>query len=257
MLESARDQHRKMAAHAAKTVALARLRRRDRAATARLVRAGQARAIALTIAGNAAMLAEQGIDAPPEAPMVPLTLITPAATVEAMLANADQGEAWVLDRIVATLIQDAGRTATAVDIGRRLGVNAQVRALNPPSCARCVVLAGRVYGRGAGFARHPLCDCIGVPTTQAVAPDLVVDPTEMLERGLVRGLSKADTEAVLTHGADLGRVVNVRGRAAGLKVGSSVTQREGRHTPAGILAATDGDPEATLRALRKHGYLAA
>lgn len=188
--------------------------------------------------------------------MLPLALLTPAATVEAMLANADQGEAWVLNRVVATLVQDAGRTAAAVDIARRPGVTAQTRAVVPPCCSRCALLAGRVYKRGAAFRRHPLCKCIAVPTTVAAAPGLVTDPAAMVEQGLVRGLSKADTEVILA-GADMGQVVNVRGRASGLTVGSSVIERAGRPTPAGILAAADGDPDATLRALRAHGYLAA
>lgn len=39
-------------------------------------------------------------------------------------------------------------------LSRRFGY---VRVLNPPSCGRCAILAGRFYRWSAGFQRHPMC----------------------------------------------------------------------------------------------------
>src|SRR5690348_18342012 len=35
--------------------------------------------------------------------------------------------------------------------------------LNPPSCQRCAILAGRWYRWSQGFLRHPRCDCVNLP----------------------------------------------------------------------------------------------
>lgn len=61
-----------------------------------------------------------------------------------------------LTRIVMTQMQDAGRVPVGVAITARPRVG-YVRMLVPPSCSRCVVLAGRRYRFNAGFDRHPGC----------------------------------------------------------------------------------------------------
>jgi hypothetical protein len=38
--------------------------------------------------------------------------------------------------------------------------------LNPPSCSRCAVLAGKWFGWNAGFQRHPRCDCRHIPSLE-------------------------------------------------------------------------------------------
>lgn len=219
---------------------------------ARIVASYQVAAISLTLASTPNELAEQGISAPPAARVAPAALLTPPPAAIDMLSKAANQQA--LDRLVATLVQDAGRTASAVDMARRPAVTGYVRSLNPPSCSRCAVLAGRVYRYSTGFQRHPLCDCIMTMTTDDLGLDLVIDPTVMVERGQVRGLSKADQEAV-SLGADLGQVVNVRSRGAGLSIAGSVLVRTGRPTPAGILRTAADDRVEAVRLLRTHGYL--
>lgn len=59
-----------------------------------------------------------------------------------------------LERIAQTAIADAARMAAGVDVASRRQVG-YVRMLNPPSCSRCAILAGRWYRWNAGFARHP------------------------------------------------------------------------------------------------------
>ena len=59
-----------------------------------------------------------------------------------------------LDRLAASAIKDASRGVASIDVALRNGIG-YTRMLNPPSCARCVVLAGRWYRWNAGFDRHP------------------------------------------------------------------------------------------------------
>jgi len=117
-------------------------------------------------------------------------------------------------RIARTQIADAGRVAAGVDIASRPGVG-YTRMLNPPSCSRCVVLAGRFYAWNEGFDRHPQDDCIHVATNAAAArrEGLIDDP-----KAYFRSLSAEDQDRIFTKvgaqairdGADIGQVVNAR-----------------------------------------------
>jgi hypothetical protein len=96
------------------------------------------------------------------------------------------------------------------------------------------------------------CDCLMVPTTRQAGAEHLTDPMAAFRAGQVRGLSQADIEAIRV-GADMGQVVNVRRRSAGLMQGSSVMERGGRLTPQGIFRIVgDDDP---LPLLRQHGYI--
>ena len=190
----------------------------------------------------------------------------------------------VLQMSAATQVADAGRTAAGLDTFARPRVG-YVRMLNPPSCSRCSVLAGRFYRNNEGFQRHPRCDCVHVPTTRAEAAEsegLVHDPyayfESLSESAQDKTFGKAQAQAI-RDGADLFQVVNARrgmsyagvssdGTRRGQKVASDFT-REGttrralwggtnpkgkRLTPDAIYA--QGLPrEATLDLLAKHGYL--
>jgi hypothetical protein len=196
------------------------------------------------------MLDEQDVDAPPEGRVNASRLLTGGAAA-GMVERA--ASAYALDRLVQTLVTDASRTASTVEMLRRPAVTGHVRVLNPPSCGRCAVLAGRVYRWSTGFQRHAGCDCLMSPTTLAAGYDHTTNTTQAFERGEIRGLSKADAEAI-QGGADIGQVVNVRRKRAGLVQGSSVLERGGRLTPAGITrVASDKDEALTL--LRRFGYI--
>ena len=190
----------------------------------------------------------------------------------------------VLQMSAAAQVADAGRTAAGLDTFARPKVG-YVRMLNPPSCSRCSVLAGRFYRSNEGFRRHPRCDCIHVPTTRTEAAEsegLVHDPyayfESLSESAQDKTFGKAQAQAI-RDGADLFQVVNARrgmsyagvsadGTRRGQKVASDFT-REGttrralwgganprgkRLTPDAIYA--QGLPrEATLDLLAKHGYL--
>ena len=190
----------------------------------------------------------------------------------------------VLQMSAAAQVADAGRTAAGLDTFARPKVG-YVRMLNPPSCSRCSVLAGRFYRNNEGFRRHPRCDCVHVPTTRTEAAEsegLVHDPyayfESLSESAQDKTFGKAQAQAI-RDGADLFQVVNARrgmsyagvsadGTRRGQKVVSDFT-REGttrralwggtnprgkRLTPDAIYA--QGLPrEATLVLLAKHGYL--
>lgn len=190
----------------------------------------------------------------------------------------------VLQMSAATQVADAGRTAAGLDTFARPKVG-YVRMLNPPSCSRCAVLAGRFYRNNEGFQRHPRCDCVHVPTTRTEAAEsegLIHDPyayfESLSESAQDKTFGKAQAQAI-RDGADLFQVVNARrgmsyagvsadGTRRGQKVVSDFT-REGtskralwgganpkgkRLTPDAIYA--QGLPrEATLDLLAKHGYL--
>lgn len=223
--------------------------------------------------GVAEMLAEQGIDIAAEALLNPVAFTTSLQVFDGMLGTvadrrATRTSAPVPDlertqaqfdaefeRLVASLVQDAGRAAENAAVAVRPEVR-YVRLVTPPCCSRCAILAGRVYRYSQGFLRHPNCDCVMLPTTAGVAErqGLIEDPTELFERGLVRGLSKADQLAI-AQGADAAQVVNVRRVRASLMESGRVLARRGRLTPEGIYRAAGGDDAAVLQLLHANGYL--
>lgn len=60
-----------------------------------------------------------------------------------------------LAMLTMTTVQDAGRLAVSAGMLARPHVQGYVRALTPPSCSRCAILAGRWYRVSTGFQRHP------------------------------------------------------------------------------------------------------
>lgn len=251
MLKSARNHYRSNQRLIALALRQVRRSSSDLQAAA-VIAAYQAEAVALALAAVAAEMLEQGMVGPVLGRINQQALLTDSRAVVGMLQSS--GNRQAIDRLTQTLVADAGRTASSVDIARRPVVTGHVRMLNLPSCSRCAVLAGRVYRWSTGFQRHPKCDCVMVPTTLALGNDLTLDGRKAALDGQVEGLSKADLQAI-EAGADLGQVVNVRRRNAGLVTGSSVMDRAGRPTPAGIMAVSNGDRDMAVRLLKRHGYL--
>lgn len=159
------------------------------------------------------------------------------------------GQSW-LDGAVMTQVADAGRGATSVGIAVRPGTG-YVRMLNPPSCSRCAVLAGRWYRYSAGFDRHPRCDCVHVPSLENIANDVRTDPDAYF-----RSLSKSEQDRIFTNsgaqairdGADMGQVVNARRGAAGLSpAGARVTDAEAKALRSGL-------EQGQLQTVEVHGH---
>lgn len=194
------------------------------------------------------MLLEQEIDAAADAILNLIQFTTEPQTVARMVDTVATDAGF--DRLVESLVQEAGRAAESVATAVRPDIW-HVRFLSPPSCSRCAILAGRVYRYSDGFLRHPNCDCVMVPTTVANAEPQDVE--QLIRDGQVTGLSKADLQA-LRGGADLGKVVNVRSRAAGLTESGRVLARAGRPTPEGIYRLASTRDEA-VELLKRFGYV--
>lgn len=178
-----------------------------------------------------------------------------------------------LSMMVLTEIADAGRGAAGVQIAARPRVG-YVRMLNPPSCSRCVILAGRFYRWNQGFLRHPRCDCTHVPTmvtdqAEAFAHGLIDDPYEAFNR-----MSEAEQNRVFTNagarairdGADIYQVVNAR---RGMKYrGAFTTEGTSKHGWAGqilrkgqrrmtpeTIYRLNPNRDQAVEALRAQGYI--
>jgi len=172
-----------------------------------------------------------------------------------------------LTTLVRTQVADAGRAAAGVDAATRRNVG-YVRMLNPPSCSRCSILAGRIYRWNNGFNRHPKCDCVHVQTTSQAAAEtegLIHDPYEYF-----KSLSPAEQDKNYTKsgaqairdGGDIFQVVNSR---RGLKPGGLATSEGtskrgnfGRNGPRLTPEAIYGkglSREAALKELERYGYI--
>ena len=170
-----------------------------------------------------------------------------------------------LDMIARTQVADAGRVADGVAVAARPRVG-YVRMLELPSCARCVVLAGKFYRWSQGFQRHPRCDCRHIPCAEDAAGDLRTDP-----RAYFDSLSEEQQNSVFTtagarairDGADMSQVVNSRQgmyTAAGRKLTRYSTGKRGvvrgaRLLPEEIYREANGNRSEAIRLLRRFGYL--
>lgn len=223
------------------------------------------------------MLDEQGLDIAAEGDVRSAGLLGWASDGRSMRGLMDYSRdpsvtAKAFDLIVSTQLQDVARQAAAIEMGARPALTGYVRMLNPPSCSRCAVLAGRVYRKSKGFLRHPRCDCRHVPTSESLAGDLTTDPRayfdSLPEADQARIFTTAGAEAIRA-GADIGKVVNARrgmsasqsGRLArrsvnGQKVYTTTEASRGkvRLMPESILEIAEDDAEV-LRLLKAHGYL--
>ena len=196
----------------------------------------------------------------------------PAFEVSAFIDQGmDHGQALAigerhLDRIVATEVSDAARVATGVAVASDRKTKGYIRMLTPPSCSRCVLLAGRFYKWNAGFERHPQCDCVHIPAAEDVAGDVRTDPKayfdSLSEEEQNATFTKAGAEAV-RDGSDLSRTVNARRgvyTAGGKKYTTEATTRRetgrrARLMPEQIYLEADGDRDEAIRLLKLHGYI--
>ena len=133
------------------------------------------------------------------------TLIGQGLGVGQALRSAER----TLAMYTQTSVADTARSAVAAGMAARPHAHGYYRALRPPSCSRCAILAGRFYRWNAGFKRHPRCDCVHVPVNE---PDdsLEFDAHAAIAAGQVTGLSKADLKAIVEHGANPAQVVNAK-----------------------------------------------
>jgi hypothetical protein len=188
----------------------------------------------------------QGGDNPTDGQILPLALagwasdgrpldtllLSPAFTaIEALNRGATVTKAMSFGQahtrmIAATQVADAYRVAPTI-VSTTRQVTRYTRAITPPSCSRCIILAGSDRSWKTDFKRHPRCNCISVPVVGDPREDLITDPKAYFD-----SLSKADQDRIFTtagaqairDGADMARVVNARRKAAGLS-GAAEGQR--------------------------------
>ena len=119
-----------------------------------------------------------------------------------------------------TLLSDTGRSAEKVSGGAHR-VRKWTRMLNPPSCGRCVILAGKTSWQSEAFDRHPGCDCRNVPASENTSDDARTDPKSYLD-----GLSEAEQDKVLgskangqafRDGADMNQLINAYRRKGAVR----------------------------------------
>lgn len=192
------------------------------------------------------------------------TTIADDAVTAAVALEA--GRNW-LDMMVQTTLADTARAAESVAITARPDVGGYVRMLNPPSCSRCAILAGRFYRWNDGFQRHPRCDCRHIPASESLAGDLTTNPSEYFN-----SLSPAEQDKIFTKagaqairdGADMGQVVNARSgmytTADGRRATRSGTSRRGRSPGFRLMPESIYEQAATreqaIALLRRYGFLA-
>lgn len=120
----------------------------------------------------------------------------------------------------STAISDASRSASSASMLATPRTK-YVRMINPPTCARCLVLAGRTASTPTmGFKRHPGCDCSMVavydwdrrkrdPMYRSLYFDNDTYFESLSEADQDKLLGKAGAQAV-RDGADFNQVVNAR-----------------------------------------------
>lgn len=176
-LTTAAEAYRTQAQVAAAAVVAARnIRPQTAEALATTVAAYQMLAAQQGAASVAPMLAEQGISTAASASVVASALVgytsagAPLSTMFESIESAAQ-----LAMLAVSAVQDAGRNGASLGMVVRPSVTGYVRMLNPPSCSRCAVLAGRFYRWNEGFERHPQCDCRHIPVGED-SGDLTTNP---------------------------------------------------------------------------------
>jgi hypothetical protein len=160
------------------------------------------------------------------------TAVAAGAPVAVALAQGGQ----FLTLAAGTALSDTGRSAEKV-AGHSRRVAWYVRMLNPPSCGRCVILAGQQTTARQAFLRHPGCDCRNIPATESIAKDLTVNPAEYLDSldddALARALgSKANAQAY-RDGADSIQLVNAYRRKGSVRAAQTFDGRV-KYTTEGV-----------------------
>lgn len=171
------------------------------------------------------------------------TAVAGGATSGEALAQAGR---W-LTMVTLTTLADTRRMVYQADIIQRPAITGYTRMLNPPSCDRCIVLAGRWYRWNEGFQRHPRCDCQHIPAVENVGGDARTNPyrafqdldPEQQERVFGRSEARA-----IREGADIFKVVNQRTR-------KMATAR----SPIDEIYRTAGTRSNAVRMLRERGYI--
>lgn len=144
---------------------------------------------------------------------------------QAVAGGASVAEALASSRkwattATGTLLSDTGRGAEKLAGGSHR-VQLWTRMLEPPSCGRCLILAGKTSRSSEAFLRHPKCDCRNIPSSESLAEDVRVDPRayfdSLSEAEQVKVLGSQANAQAARDGADLNQLVNAYRRSGGVR----------------------------------------
>ena len=242
-----------------------------------VVERGRVAAVAAAVPYTAAVLEETGQTANPKGTLNQprFTMLAPdgrrmadlldgglISTKQAVAAGLTTQEALNIGgmrmvRDVLTVMADTRRQVYHADIIQRPRLGGYVRMLNPPSCSRCLILAGKYYPWNSGFLRHPQCDCLHIPSGVKVAAQFTTDPADAFN-----AMSKAEQDATFTKsgarairdGADLNRVVNINQRGLGTVASNRRYGTPSRLTVDDIYRVA-GTRTNAIRLLEQEGYI--
>jgi hypothetical protein len=226
---------------------------------------------------TAAVLAETGMDAPAEGRLDGRRFLSSApdgrtvsglfdqAPIKAKLAVAggastatalSSAGSW-LSTTALTLMADTRREVYAADIIQRPAVSGYVRMLNPPSCSRCIILAGKWFQWNTGFRRHPRCDCLHIPAAENASGDMRTDPyatfKSMSAEQQDRVFGRINAKAI-RDGADIYRVVNIEQRGLATAKAAKKYGTPSRLTVDDIYRRA-GTRTNAIRMMREEGYI--
>ena len=175
----------------------------------------------------------------------------------ASVAEALAAASTFISGVGLTNLADTRRDVYQADMVQRPRVTGYVRMLNPPSCARCVILAGKRFQWNQGFRRHPRCDCIHIPASESVAGDMTVDPyayfNSLSEKDQAKYFGKVQAQAV-RDGADIYRVVNLGQKGLGTAAGNARYGTPFKRTLEDIYK-RGGSREIIISNLEYHGWI--
>lgn len=238
---------------------------------------GRAAAIAAASGYTEGVLAETGQTAPPVGVLAPGRFLATAPDGRSLDTLYDQPLIWtrtavkegltadaalaragnMLTALTLTVMADTRRSVYAADIGQRPALTGYVRMLNPPSCDRCVILAGKWYRWNEGFRRHPRCDCQHIPASEDIAGDHRTDPYEyfnsLTSQQQERTFGRSEARAI-REGADIYRVSNVRMRGLATPSGARRFGAPSRLTVDDIFR-NAGTRTRAIRMLEQEGYI--
>lgn len=198
---------------------------------------------------------------------------TPLTTVTVMASDLPPVATGLADTVKRARRAPRGeRTSPSTRPAPKVVSLGYIRVLNPPSCGRCTVLAGKWYRWNAGFLRHPACDCKSMPAAEPDAPDFLTDPKayfDSLSTGDQDDLfGKANAEAI-RDGADISRVVNAHSKGSVFtaddghrytRTGTGRRKKRGqppvlRPTVWQIYRDAKGDRDTARTMLKQYGYV--
>lgn len=162
-----------------------------------------------------------------------------------------------LTRDVLTALADTRRQVYHADIIQRPRVSGYARMLNPPSCSRCVILAGKWFGWNKGFLRHPRCDCMHIPASESIADGMTINARDYFDSLTKEAQDKTFTKAgarAIRDGADPARVVNINQRGLGTAKAAKRYGTPSRLTVDDIYRVA-GTRENAIRLLTTEGYI--